>query len=310
MSARNFAFVIANVAGLSAPGFAHADSLDPQRALELIESTADRICNVVLTQGEAKSSEVQGKVNAQLSGLASKFVEAGVSGAESINNEDYKSVLRQDLAATLKDNAACKLNVFNTLQSKLLGPAPAPAPLPEPTPPPAPRMPEPQPDKRTNPEPTNVRRHAGMDAPGNDRGSWIKHVGTVDDCESICLADPGCAGYTYNVRRSTCIPKNRISSLVPNNEEPVTGVVLGRAGGSSGLKVIRYPNMDAPGNDLRWVRGIGSVEQCESLCLAESNCAGYTYNITKFTCIPKTSIGSFLPSRDPAVTGVVNARTR
>jgi len=125
VNARNFAFVIAIVAGLSAPGFANAETLDAQqKAIELIESAADRICNVVSTKGEAKSSEVKGNVNAQLSGLASKLVDVGVSGAGSINSEDYQSVLRQDLAATLKDNAACKLKVFDTLQSKLFSPAP------------------------------------------------------------------------------------------------------------------------------------------------------------------------------------------
>jgi len=76
----------------------------------------------------------------------------------------------------------------------------------------------------------DVRRHFGMDAPGNDRGSWIRQVGTVDACETLCLADPGCAGYTYNTRRSTCIPKNRIGPLVRHSENPVTGVILGRAG--------------------------------------------------------------------------------
>lgn len=66
----------------------------------------------------------------------------------------------------------------------------------------------------------SVRRHFGMDAPGNDRGMWIRHVGTVNDCENICLADPGCAGYTYNARRSTCIPKNRIGQLILHGETP------------------------------------------------------------------------------------------
>jgi hypothetical protein len=86
---------------------------------------------------------------------------------------------------------------------------------------------EPAPSFSTTGKP-NVRRHFGVDSPGDDRGSWIRHVGTVDDCENICLADPGCAGYTYNARRSTCIPKNRIGALVRHNENPVTGVILGR----------------------------------------------------------------------------------
>jgi uncharacterized protein len=66
--------------------------------------------------------------------------------------------------------------------------------------------------------------------------------------------------------------------------------------------------MDAPGNDASWVRGIATVEECESLCLTDPSCAGYTYNIKHTTCIPKTAIGSLTPTHEPAITGVVNQR--
>jgi hypothetical protein len=102
------------------PAQSRAAPLDTQQAIDLITSTADKICNVVSTKGEAQSSEVKGDVKVQLKGLASKLVDAGVSGAGSITNDDYQNVLRQDLAQTLHDNAGCKLKVFDTLQNKLL----------------------------------------------------------------------------------------------------------------------------------------------------------------------------------------------
>ena len=79
--------------------------------------------------------------------------------------------------------------------------------------------------------------------------------------------------------------------------------------GPGSVKVTRYTNMDAPGNDAKWVRGVASVEQCESLCLADTACAGYTYNINKSTCIPKTIIGPLSPTRELAVTGIVDQRS-
>ena len=79
--------------------------------------------------------------------------------------------------------------------------------------------------------------------------------------------------------------------------------------GPGGVKVARYTNMDAPGNDAKWVRGVASVEQCESLCLADTACAGYTYNINKSTCIPKTIIGPLSPTREAAITGIVDRRS-
>jgi hypothetical protein len=89
--------------------------------MDLITATADRICNVVSTRGEAQSSEARGDIKAQLTGLASKLENVGLSGSGNINTEAYEGVLRQDLATTLNNNAACKFKVFDTLQDKLLG---------------------------------------------------------------------------------------------------------------------------------------------------------------------------------------------
>jgi hypothetical protein len=120
MNDRVFGLVVAIAAMLSVPNPGRTDALDVQKVLDQITNTADKICNVVSTKGEANSEEVKGSVKAQLSGLASKLADIGVTGSGAINNEGYQNVLQQDLAATLRDNTACKLKVFDTLQSKLL----------------------------------------------------------------------------------------------------------------------------------------------------------------------------------------------
>lgn len=100
------------------------DTQDAQRrALQLISETADRICSVVSTRGESQSSQVQGNIQAQLSGLASKLASAGVSASGSITNSQYQNVLREQLAEVLRDNAACRLKVLEMLRDKLLGTA-------------------------------------------------------------------------------------------------------------------------------------------------------------------------------------------
>ncbi len=99
---------------------AYAGSVDVPQALNLITLTADRICNVVSMNGEAESSDAKGEVKAQLSGLAAKLADMGISGSISITRDKYQNVLRHDLASTLHDNASCKLKVFSTLQAKLL----------------------------------------------------------------------------------------------------------------------------------------------------------------------------------------------
>jgi hypothetical protein len=104
------------------PNIAHAENLDAQqKAIDLITNTADRICNVVSQKGEASGSEVGAKVNAELKGLASHLLVAGVSAEGSHKDDQYQGVLREHLADTLKDNTACRLKVFEDLKDKFLG---------------------------------------------------------------------------------------------------------------------------------------------------------------------------------------------
>jgi hypothetical protein len=51
-------------------GEAGAETYDTEKVLNLITSTADRICNVVIAAGNSSGSNVKGEVKAELSGLA------------------------------------------------------------------------------------------------------------------------------------------------------------------------------------------------------------------------------------------------
>jgi len=150
LNARTFLLVLAIAATSATHDIARAEGLEAQqKALEVIANFADRICNIVSTKGDANSSEAKTNVTAQLSGLAAKLADIGVSASGSINNQAYQNVLRQDLAATLKDSAACKLKVFEELKSKLLETGPAyPAPAPQPAPALAPPVPQPAPGEQ------------------------------------------------------------------------------------------------------------------------------------------------------------------
>jgi hypothetical protein len=116
--------LLAGIAAIALAKAAQAAPPDTGQALDLITNTADRICNVVTTKGEVESTQVTGQVKAELSGLASRLANVGISGTGSITNEQYQNVLRQDLASTLHDNAQCKLKVFEDLQVKLIPEAP------------------------------------------------------------------------------------------------------------------------------------------------------------------------------------------
>jgi uncharacterized protein len=153
-----------------------------------------------------------------------------------------------------------------------------------------------------------TKRYLNVDALGNDK-VWLKDVGSVEQCESLCLSDPLCAGYTYNITRKVCIPKASIGALSPSRDPAVTGVISRTAppqhNNEAGAEVVRHPNMDAPGGDRNWIHAVGSLDACEGLCLADSGCAGYTYNFNRKVCITKAAIGPLSSSRDTATTGIV-----
>ncbi len=152
-----------------------------------------------------------------------------------------------------------------------------------------------------------------MDAPGNDFGAWIFSVANAEDCMRLCMQDSGCVGVTYNIRRSVCIRKSRITSLIHARDAATTGVLTDRTPApdifaGAGPRVRHYENMDAPGNDRgSWIRGVSSAD-CESICLADNGCAGYTYNRLRATCIPKNVVNRLISSNEPAMTGVVEGR--
>jgi hypothetical protein len=98
-----------------------ADSMNSKKeALNLISETANKICGDVPVTGSAQSVEVNGKIDVQLKGLASKLAEIGINGSGSITSNDYSGVLREQLADTIKNISECKLKVFESLEKKLI----------------------------------------------------------------------------------------------------------------------------------------------------------------------------------------------
>lgn len=91
--------------------------------MQLIKETADGICYTVQQQGQQNDEKVSGEVDAKLSGLAAKFVGIGMKGSGEVRNQEFQGVLREQLASTLKDSAACRLGVFNTLVDRMLPPS-------------------------------------------------------------------------------------------------------------------------------------------------------------------------------------------
>jgi hypothetical protein len=99
-----------------------ARGADTGAALSAIADTADRICGIVTTQGEASGAKVGVDVHAELAGLAKRLASLGVSGTGDIASSKYQGVLQQDLPTALKDARECKLKVLDKLQAAVLAP--------------------------------------------------------------------------------------------------------------------------------------------------------------------------------------------
>jgi hypothetical protein len=97
------------------------DVLDRQmKALAAITSAANEICSTVAMEGSSQNTQLSGDVKAKLDGLISKLADLGVEGSGQFTSTQYKGVLQQDLASTLKSNEDCKQNVLKMLQEKMI----------------------------------------------------------------------------------------------------------------------------------------------------------------------------------------------
>ncbi len=95
-----------------------ASCMTPE-AISLITDAAQSICGSEADAGSAEKVKVTGDLKAELSGLAKKLADLGLSGSGSIEKDSYVGVLQQDLAANLADLRHCKLAVFDSLSKTL-----------------------------------------------------------------------------------------------------------------------------------------------------------------------------------------------
>jgi hypothetical protein len=98
-----------------------AELVDQQiKALDAIKQAAKEICNTVPPEGNSTNVELSADASAKLDGLIKKLANLGIGAAGKYTSEEYKGVLRKDLANLLKDNADCKLKVLTLLQDKMI----------------------------------------------------------------------------------------------------------------------------------------------------------------------------------------------
>lgn len=106
---------------LSVDGIANADSLETkEKALKVIADFADHLCTTIPLTGGSNNLELSGKAKFELSELLKKIAHLGTEGAAKYQTSDWQGVLQKDLAEQLNNSRNCKLEVFKTLENRLL----------------------------------------------------------------------------------------------------------------------------------------------------------------------------------------------
>lgn len=96
-------------------------------ALRQITETAAAICGEFEREGFKNSTEIEGKINAEVAGLLNKLVDVGVEGAAQLNSSEYAGLLQEDLESDRLDVRNCKKEIFSKLFEGLSRPDPNPA---------------------------------------------------------------------------------------------------------------------------------------------------------------------------------------
>ncbi len=107
---------------------AQAQALEPaQQALQLILNTANEICQSAPLEQTNRGVDLSGEASAKVGGLVGKLADLGVTGAANYQSGASKGVLQKDLIVAIQSANDCKLQVFTTLEAKLLPSPPAAA---------------------------------------------------------------------------------------------------------------------------------------------------------------------------------------
>ena len=98
-----------------------AGTLDSQeKALGIIADFSEKICNNIPLEGSAQNHELSGEAKAELVGLIKKITDIGIEGAGKYQSSEYQGVLQNDLSDLIRENSACKYEVFKDLKDRLL----------------------------------------------------------------------------------------------------------------------------------------------------------------------------------------------
>jgi hypothetical protein len=91
-------------------------------ALNILSKTATDLCKDIPIYGEGTDVELTGEAKAEIDNLIKKVIDLKVGGAARYISDDYKGVLRKDLAIVLKNSTDCKVEVLKLFHDDFFPP--------------------------------------------------------------------------------------------------------------------------------------------------------------------------------------------
>jgi hypothetical protein len=143
-----------------------------------------------------------------------------------------------------------------------------------------------EPPPQSTPDPSGLVRNALQYRFKDMVGEDIRKLSAISqtECESLCINDRSCVGYTYDNWNRLCIPKSGISKLrleprsttvILSNEEPA----------SSTAPPVMTPRIERAFPDSAYRSAWAtSYEVCSDLCLQDDACLGVNFIVSSSQC--------------------------
>ena len=118
------AWILALAVMLVSPLIASAacDQAEQDRGLKLVFEAADHLCGSISAESSVRTSEIGGKLEAEVPKLVADFVSVGGEIEAKAKDTSTKGVLQKDLAQAMKNSADCKLRVLESLRVTMIPP--------------------------------------------------------------------------------------------------------------------------------------------------------------------------------------------
>ena len=105
--------------GITAVSAATGQELNAPQ-IDLIKKTANDVCNTVKdARGQRNNQQIEGDVQAKLSGLPGKLINLGGATKGFINHEDFDGLTREATAIALTGDRECRERLFNKMFDRL-----------------------------------------------------------------------------------------------------------------------------------------------------------------------------------------------